>query len=126
MRGILQQARLGQGVQPDRRTGAELPEPAERKVWETSKWVRMSLDAADFVVIATDESGIVRYCSGGIRKYFGYEPAQRIGGPLLDLFSREELARRADELSRKLDRHIDPGFDVFTAEAATGHSHERD
>jgi diguanylate cyclase (GGDEF)-like protein/PAS domain S-box-containing protein len=103
-----------------------LAESAGRKAWEISDWVQAWLDAAEFVVLATDEAGMVRYCSGGIRKFFGYEPAERVGRSPLDLINPDDLARRAEELSRELGRRIEPGFEALVAKAAPGQGDERD
>lgn len=90
-------------------------------------WLRYILDAADFSIISTDTSGIIRSCNQGALKRLGYKAEELIGihTPAI-IHDSAEVFRRARSLSEELGTKIEPGFEVFVAKARLGMTDEKE
>lgn len=79
------------------------------------------LNSANFTIIATDENGLIMSFNKAAERTLGYAPSEVIGrhNPLL-FHDSQEIAARARQLSEELQTPIQPGFDVFTAQARRG------
>jgi len=86
-----------------------------------SSWLNLILNSADFTIISTDKSGIIRSANHGALERLGYDPLELIGiyTPAI-LHDATEVVLRAKELSDELEEVIEPGFDVFVAKARHG------
>ncbi|MFT3868490.1 MAG: PAS domain S-box protein [Nibricoccus sp.] len=85
------------------------------------------LDAAGFCVIATEPGGTIREFNAGAEQMLGYTKAEVIGKCSLAALPLEsEVAARASELSLMLGQKIEPGAEVFEAQARLGKPDERE
>ncbi|HEV3145274.1 MAG TPA: PAS domain S-box protein [Gemmataceae bacterium] len=95
--------------------------------WDTSDWLQAILDSACFSIIAVCPNGIIRFCNAAAQNWLGYSQEELVGqaSPLL-YHDPELVARRAEELSQRLGRHVSPGLEVFTSRARHGLPEEND
>lgn len=97
-----------------------------KNLFETSTFLDAILDCADFSIIATDYSGIIRHFSKGAEKLLGYSASEMIGYQTPEIFHcPEEVKLRALELSAEFNAKIEPGFQVFVKKAELGNPEER-
>ncbi len=79
------------------------------------------LNGAQFAIISTAPDGIIRSFNAAAERLLGYTAAELIGkstpAPLHD---PQEVALRAEALSRELNIRVEPGFEVFAAKARQG------
>jgi PAS domain S-box-containing protein len=82
--------------------------------------------ASEFSIVATDRDGVVRVFSRGAELMLGYSAEEMVGKKSVrDLHLKEEVERRAAELSQELGRPIE-GIEVFTARPVIGGSESRE
>jgi signal transduction histidine kinase/DNA-binding response OmpR family regulator len=86
---------------------------------------RTILDSANFSIISAGHDGVIRSFNKAAERWLGYTADEMIGKmtPAI-IHDPQEIARRAEELSGQLGVRIDPGFDVFVANARLGQSEE--
>jgi PAS domain S-box-containing protein len=87
---------------------------------------RAILDSANASIIATDPAGIIHTVNPAVEQWLGYRPQELLGGTPERLHLREEVERRAQELSVELGRAVAPGFEVFVAKARSGEPDTRE
>lgn len=95
---------------------------AELELGEVNSRLHGLLDAATQVaIVSTDVRGFVRSFNVGAERMFGYSAAEVIGRPVPEnVFVKEEIRRRAHDLSSLLGREI-RGFEVVGALVGEGH-----
>jgi diguanylate cyclase (GGDEF)-like protein/PAS domain S-box-containing protein len=94
--------------------------------WEIDVWARNVLDATDFVAVATDSAGVIRWCGGAVRQHLGYESTELIGRAFVHLSEPAEIERRAESLSCELGRRVEMGWEAVSARALEGQTDEFD
>ncbi len=84
------------------------------------------LDSAQAAIISVDRNGIITSFNAGAEKMLGYEAGELIGrtSPAI-LHDREEIERRAAELSQELNRPVQSGMEVFFTRPDLGLDEER-
>jgi PAS domain S-box-containing protein len=79
------------------------------------------LNSVSFSSIATDEKGIIQIFNVGAERMLGYKAKDMINRVTPSEFSDEqENIARAQELSRELGTHIQPGFEAMIFKASRG------
>jgi len=97
-----------------------------RELQEISSLQRAILDGTDYALISTDADGTILTFNAGAERMLGYRAEEVVGQMTPEPFhDREEIRRRAAELSAELGREISPGFEVFTANPRRGVADER-
>lgn len=76
------------------------------------------LDGTNFSIISTDAQGIIRNFNAGAERMLGYTAAEMVGkqSPLV-LHDREEVIKRAAQLSKEIGKPVVPGFETFVIKA---------
>lgn len=94
----------------------------ELELGEVNNRLHGLLDAATQVaIVSTDLRGFVRSFNVGAERMFGYSAREVLGRPVPEsLFIKEEIRRRAHDLSVALGRDI-RGFEVVSALVGEGH-----
>ncbi|HBS05691.1 MAG TPA: hypothetical protein DEA96_12045 [Leptospiraceae bacterium] len=73
-------------------------------------------DSANFSFISTDLNGTIHTFSAGAVRMLGYSEEEIVGKTDPGIFhDPHEVVQRAIELSKELDRMINPGFEAFVA-----------
>lgn len=95
---------------------------AELELGEVNSRLHGLLDAATQVaIVSTDLRGFVRSFNVGAERMFGYSAQEVIGRPVPEnVFVKDEIRRRAQDLSSILGREI-RGFEVVGALVGEGH-----
>ena len=72
-------------------------------------------------IIATDTEGVITTFNPAAQLMLGYEENEVVGSQSPAIFHfAPEVVKRAAEFSEELDRHIEPGFEVFTCKSDAG------
>ncbi len=101
------------------RTNAELLRATE--------FQRAVLDGTAYGIIGTSVDGTIRIFNAGAEHMLGYTREEMVDRQTPAIFHAEaEIRARALELTRELDRTVEPGFDVFVAQARLGQVDERE
>ena len=109
----LNDAQLGQALQAR--------EQGENRLRETTRLHRAILDSANYTIISTDVDGTIRTFNAAAESMLGYRADEMVGKTSPAIFhDRNEVVRRAGELSQELCREIAPGFEVFVTKARLG------
>ncbi len=78
-------------------------------------------DGANYSIISTEIDGTIRSFNNAAAKMLGYKPEEVIGKHTPALFhDPDEVAKRADTLSKELGREVKANFEVFVAKAELG------
>lgn len=89
-------------------------------------WVAI-LQSANFSIITTDENGLILSFNPAAERMLGYHAEEVIGRHTPALFhDPQEVAERARYLSEISGQPMDPGFDVFVAQARRGVAEEHE
>jgi PAS domain S-box-containing protein len=99
----------------------------EAVLQETTVFQRAILDSANYTIISTAIDGTIRTFNRAAQEWLGYtetEIVDRVTPALIH--DAEEVALRAQELSQELGVLIEPGFEVFVAQARRGETVERE
>ncbi|MFA6286639.1 MAG: PAS domain S-box protein [Opitutaceae bacterium] len=78
------------------------------------------LNGTDYGIIGTDPSGKIRFFNKGAEKMLGYSNEEMIGRSPAVFHDAAEVSVRAAELTAKLGRAVEPGFEVFVARVREG------
>jgi PAS domain S-box-containing protein len=99
----------------------------ERRLNESLSLEKAIMDNAAYSIIATSADGTIRIFNRAAEHMLGYEASEMIGkkSPAA-IHDPVEMAARARELSLKLGRTVEPGFDVFVAKLSTGTVEDRE
>ncbi len=99
----------------------------EQRLRDLTAMQRAILNSAGYSIISTDAQGTIKSFNAAAERLLGWKAEEVIGRKTPELIhDAEEVARRAEELSRELGRRIAPGFDVFVAKARQGAEEERE
>ena len=94
---------------------------AELKLQEINTLREAIFDAASISIISTDQHGIIKTFNHCAEDLLGYSAAEMINVKTLGILHLpEEIAARAEKLSREFAQPIEPGFEVFIAKAREG------
>ncbi|MBE9174955.1 PAS domain S-box protein, partial [Synechocystis salina LEGE 06155] len=81
---------------------------------EVSQVQEAILNSTNYIVISTDQNGVIKTFNAEAEKVFGYKAEEVIDcHKPFDFHDPEEMAQRAAELSQQLGRKIEPGMEVF-------------
>lgn len=84
----------------------------------SKSWNQAVLDSAQLTVISTDTKGTILTFNRYAEKLLGYEADELINKQNPGIFHLPgEVVQRAGELSKSLNRKIEPGFEAFVARA---------
>ena len=93
----------------------------EEELHYTSSFQRAILDSANYSIISTDETGVIKLFNATAEKMLGYNAAEVIGKQTPAIFHDPgEIVSRAGILSGELKSPVEPGFEVFVAKARRG------
>ena len=100
---------------------------AESALQRTNTLQRAILEGASYSIISTTPAGVILTFNSAAERMLGYRADELTGHatPAL-IHDPEEVAGRAQELSRELGREVLPGFAVFTAKVGLGQPDERE
>lgn len=88
---------------------------------------RAVLDGTEFSIVATGLDGVIEVFNRGAEQMLGYAREELIGQATPVVFHvPREVEARAEELSRRFGRTIEPGFGVFVASVQQGGPDERE
>lgn len=94
---------------------------------ETTSLKQAILDSANYSIISTDTDGTIRTFNQMAQSWLGYAPSEVIGKltPAV-IHDAEEVAQRAQTLTKELGFPVEPGFEVFVAKARLGMADENE
>ncbi|WP_009634587.1 PAS domain S-box protein [Synechocystis sp. PCC 7509] len=84
------------------------------------------LDGANYSIISTTKDGIIQTVNAATERWLGYTATELIGQTPGLIHDLEEVTQYAGELSQKMGRTIEAGFEVFVAKARYGQVDERE
>lgn len=91
------------------------------KIAKVSALQQSILNGASYAIIATDLNGIITLFNPAAEKLLQYKAEEVIGLQTPGIFhDPAEVSSRAQVLSAKLGKKIEPGFEVFVAKARLG------
>lgn len=94
---------------------------AEKILAQANRLRDAIMDAAPYSIIATDASGIITSVNPAAERMLWYTREDLVGKKTLQiLHDRDEMIRRAVELSKKYGKLIEPDFEVFAHESRSG------
>ena len=99
---------------------------ADAALAEAHRRLRAIVDSSPFSIITTGIDGAIDCFNCAAERLTGYAQAEMRGRPLTAIHSREEIDRRASELSRELGTCVQPGLDALTALPRRGQNDERE
>ncbi len=87
---------------------------AEEQLRHTLLLQNAILDSADYGIVATNKRGVVQTFNRAAERLLGYSAAEVVGIATPMLWrDQSELARAAEDLSKKLGAPVGPGFDAI-------------
>jgi PAS domain-containing protein len=90
----------------------------ESELRGASRLQQAILDAANYTIISVSPDGVILTLNAAAERWMGYSAEEIVGKTTPVIFhDREEVERRARELSEELGVNIEPGFEVFVAKA---------
>ena len=99
----------------------------EDALQNTLELQRAVLDSADNSIISTDPEGVIRTFNATAERWLGYSAGEIVGRMTPAVFhDRDEMERRAAELSKAFRAKVEPGFGVFVEEARRGLRSQRE
>lgn len=85
------------------------------------------LNSTDYSIISTDLTGVIQTFNAAAEQMLGYSAEEVVGKVTPEIIhDRLELQQRAALLSQTLEQSIEPGFEVFAAQACLPVSHEEE
>jgi PAS domain S-box-containing protein len=86
----------------------------QQELTQTNRLNTAILDSSTYMIVATDIDGLILVCNRAAEMALGHAAAEVVGKctPML-WFDRDEVERRATELSEELGTHVEPDFDVL-------------
>ncbi|MBD1922960.1 PAS domain S-box protein [Microcoleus sp. FACHB-831] len=103
-----------------------IAEQAEASLNEITRLQRAILNSANYSIISTNVDGTILTFNRAAERWLGYAAAEVVGKTTPALFhDKDQIAKRAQELSQELKVTIEPGFEVFVAKARQGEPDER-
>jgi diguanylate cyclase (GGDEF)-like protein/PAS domain S-box-containing protein len=86
----------------DRKEAEEQKEAAMEALRKSEKYFKEITENASDILIITDESANVRYCSRSIERFTGYKPEEIIGKNAFNFMHPDELKRAADDYAKAI------------------------
>ncbi len=103
------------------------PARADDALRESSAFQRAVLECADYAIISTGSDGVIRTFNRAAEQMLDYKAEEVIGKATLELIlDREEVARRAAELTEELGRPVPAGFEALVARMRLGRACEQE
>ncbi|HYP28952.1 MAG TPA: CHASE3 domain-containing protein [Blastocatellia bacterium] len=100
---------------------------AESALRETTSLQKAILDGGNYTIISTAPDGTIKSFNAAAEQMLGYPGREVVGKTTPALFhDPEEVARRAEELSKELGVRVEPGFEAFVARARQGGPDEKE
>ncbi|WP_455217887.1 ATP-binding protein, partial [Kaarinaea lacus] len=100
---------------------------ADRILHETMATKQAILDSANFSIISTDTTGLIKTFNAGAQRMLGYSEEEMINRRTPEIFhDKDEVVAYASELSNELGYEIKPGYETFTARAKLGKADEHE
>ena len=88
---------------------------SEQALRDTLALQQAILDNASHSIVSATKEGIIQVFNRAAEQMTGYKASEMEGKKTPEVFhDPQEVIARAEELSRQLGRHIEPGFEVFT------------
>ena len=75
---------------------------AEEALRKSERFFKEITENSSDIIVITDETGIIKYCSPSIERYAGYKPEEVIGKSAFMFIHPDELKRAADEFGKCL------------------------
>lgn len=98
-----------------------------QEIRKLSAWQQAVLDGAEYSIISTDTNGVIATYNKTAERLLGYRVSEVVGKASLVIFhDNKEIEQRAAELSRELNKTVEPGFEVFVAKSRLGDLDERE
>ncbi|GAA81563.1 CHASE domain-containing protein [Pseudoalteromonas sp. BSi20495] len=89
-----------------------------QQIADISTLQRSILDSASYSIIATDKDGLITEFNPAAEKLLGYKASEIIGIKNPSIFHVEdEVVKKAQQLTKELNKPIKPGFEVFVVKA---------
>ncbi|WP_369752226.1 PAS domain S-box protein [Flavobacterium sp. WC2409] len=90
----------------------------KEELLSTTTDLKAILNATEFSIISSDLDGVIKQFNRGAEKLLGYKAEDVEGKITPEIFHiKEEVVKRAEELSIELGREIEPGYDTFVVKA---------
>lgn len=99
----------------------------EKTLQQTTTLQKAILNSANYTIISTSVDGTIVTFNAAAERLLGYSAEEVVGKttPVI-IHDSDEVVRRAQELSVKMGILIEPGFEVFVANARFGKPDERE
>lgn len=98
-----------------------LAEKMTEQLQTTTRLQRAILDGANYIIISTDASGLIRTFNAAAERQLGYRATEVLGKMTpTAIHDAQEIAARAEVLSRELGQPVEAGFETFIAKARKG------
>lgn len=93
----------------------------EKKLIELTRIQEAILNGTNYSIIYVDPGGTIKLFNKGAETMLGYRASEMVNQQTPSVIHvEEEIVKRARELTKKLGREIEPGFEVFVAMANNG------
>ena len=98
---------------------------AEEELLQTTTLQKAMLDSANYTIISTTVDGTILTFNKAAERLLGYSAEEVVGKATLAIVhDKEEVVRRAQDLSVEMGISIEPGFETFVAKARLGEPDE--
>ena len=98
---------------------------AEEELLQTTTLQKAMLDSANYTIISTAVDGTILTFNKAAERLLGYSAEEVVGKATLAIVhDKEEVVRRAQDLSVEMGISIEPGFETFVAKARLGEPDE--
>ncbi len=94
---------------------------AQRSLEETTRLQQAILDGTSYLIVSTDDHGVIRTFNRAAEQMLGYTAEEVVGKATPEIFlDPRELVQRAEALGREWGETLPPGLDIFTAKLKRG------
>ena len=95
-----------------------LEKEQQEQLRTTTTDLKAILNATEFSIISSGLDGVINQFNRGAEKLLGYKAEDVVGKITPEIFHvKEEVVKRAEELSIELGRKVEPGYDTFVLKA---------
>jgi PAS domain S-box-containing protein len=93
----------------------------EKELKRTNYLKQAILDSTNHMIIMTNTEGVIQIFNKAAENTLGYRAEEVVGKatPII-IHKKEEIERRAQELTKELGKPVSPGFDVFVVKSREG------
>ncbi len=100
---------------------------SEEKLVKSNSQMKAILDGANYSIISTELDGTITSFNNGAERMLGYLSEEVVGKKTPEIIhDKNEVKKRAEELSKELGKIIEPGFEVFVVKPKSGKPEERE